>query len=123
VIESLTDKNNVSACSQELPQPFNAFLIELRAKHIVEVLLAEQVEPVLADTAQKSVKNAGGEDTIGGVKERPEEGGYGYGAAPGPSLGEGLCVPGKERHWTHGSKVQERALNTPIGRFTAADLG
>ena len=88
----------------------------------MEVFLSEEVEPVLAHAAQKSVQHAGSKTAVGCVQKRPEQGRQSYCAASCPSFGEGLAIPGKETYRAHRPEVQEGALHPPV-RDRGSDEG
>ena len=80
----------------------------------MEVFLAEQVQPILADTAKQRVQESGGESAACPIGERPRERHCGHAKPPGPALREALGIPGEKADQPHGAHFEQRAFNAPI---------
>src|SRR4029079_864081 len=115
VIEALTDEYDVAVGGDQLQQLINAFLIEIGLQDVVKVFLAEQVQPILAHSAEERMQDSCSEAAVGCVQERPEQCGQRQCAAPSPSFGEGLTVPGEETDRPHRPEVQEGTFHAPVG--------
>ena len=114
VIEQLADQNDLFPISQCYQEFLDRFAAQLRLQDIVEVFLAEQVQPILADTAKQRVQESGGESAACPIGERPRERHCRHAEPPGPALREALGIPGEKADQPHGAHFEQRAFNAPI---------
>ena len=60
VVQALADQHDVGALGLDLAQFFHACRLQARLDEIGEILLAQQVQAVLADAAQQGVQHPRG---------------------------------------------------------------
>jgi hypothetical protein len=73
MVESLTDQNYVLSLIKQRLEESDAGGIQAGFDLVVKVLLAQQVQTILAYAAEQRMKNSGGEHAVGCVQERTKE--------------------------------------------------
>ena len=103
VIEQLADQNDLFPIAQCYQEFLDRFAAQLRLQDIVEVFLAEQIQPVLTNTTQKRVQNSRSEGATHRVGKWPGQRNGRHTQAPCPALREALCIPGEKADEPHGA--------------------
>ncbi len=114
VLERLADQNHVGAGFHKLLHCPNTFWLQARLELVLKILFSQKVQTVAGYAAQDCVDDTGGELAVGGIKNGAQHG-HQKDEAPTPeALGEGLRIPGEERHRPDHGQVQQAALNPPV---------
>jgi hypothetical protein len=114
MVQPLADQHDLSAAFNQLLNLSDPSLLEARLQLVQEELLAEQVQAVAGDPSQDGMHRPRRKLTIGGIKEGAQEGHQEDQPTPPEAFGEGLGIPGKERHRLDHGQVEQAALDPPV---------
>lgn len=92
----------------------NSFWLQARLELVLKILFSQKVQTVPCDTAENGVNDPRGELSVGGIEKWAQHGHQKDESATPEALGEGLRIPGEERHRPDDSQVKQAALNPPV---------
>ena len=113
MLRALADQNHVGAGFNKLLHLPELLLLQARLSLYSRILLPK-------DPGGRGLRHAGlcgrpgGELAVGGIKNGAQHGHQEDEASTPEALGEGLRIPGEERHRPDHGQVQQAALNPPV---------
>ena len=116
VIESLAYQHDFCTSRLQFLEVSHAIGLQVRLQLVLEVLVAEKVEPVTADAPQDAVHHASREDAVRGIKKRTQGGHKEHQSPPHHASAESLRVPRKESYGLNRGQVEQTTLDAPVDR-------
>ena len=115
VFQKLANQDDAFTVPDRIDQLLGGLAPQLRLQHIVEVLLAQEIQAIAADSAEQCVQEASRERAAGKISERPRQSHASHARAPRPAFGKALRVPGEKTDRAQGAEFEKRAFDAPIG--------
>src|SRR2546423_11298665 len=114
VFQELANQDDTIAVANCFDQLLGGLVAQLRLQDIVEVLLAQEIQAIAADSAEQCVQEASCERAAGKISERPRQSHASRARAPRPAFGKALRVPGEKTHRSQGAELKQGPFHTPI---------
>ena len=118
VIQRLADQNHIGPGLQQFPYLLRSSLFEVRFQFVLEVFLAQQIEPVSGHPAKNRVHHAGSKLAVRSIENRPEHGHEEDQPAATEASSKCLGIPGKESHRPDHGQIEKTPLHSPVDRGT-----
>ena len=116
MVEALAHKNDFRPLRLQHLQASHAIRLQVRLEFVLEVFVAEKVEPIATDSAQNTVDHPRRKNAMCGVQKRTERRHQEDQAAASHTRRKGLGVPGKEGYRLYRGEIEKTALDPPVDR-------